>query len=104
MRAPRSTRCTSPADFLQGARHTVRRRTATMQAVQRSRRVLLPLENPELGSDAAAEHVGLRLDKSNDGVDAGQPGIFPSTTERDAAERPIFPPLDRALIRAMAPK
>jgi DDE superfamily endonuclease len=43
-----------------------------------------------------------RLDKSNAGVDAGHPGTFPSRTERDAAERPIFPPLDRALIRAMA--
>jgi DDE superfamily endonuclease len=45
---------------------------------------------------------GCRLDKSNAGVAAGQPGIFPSRTEPDEAERPIFPPLDRAVIRAMA--
>jgi DDE superfamily endonuclease len=45
---------------------------------------------------------GCHLDKSNAGVDAGQPGIFRLRTEQDAAERPIFPPLDQALIRAMA--
>jgi hypothetical protein len=45
---------------------------------------------------------GCRLDKSNAGGAAGRPGISPSRTERDGAGRPIFPPLDRALIRAMA--
>jgi len=42
------------------------------------------------------------LDKSNAGVDTERPGIFRSRTDQDAAQRPIFPPLDRALIRAMA--
>jgi hypothetical protein len=45
---------------------------------------------------------GCHPGKSNAGVDAGQPGTSRSKTEQDGAERPIFPPLDRALIRALA--
>jgi Homeodomain-like domain len=61
MRGPRPTVCTFPEDFLQEARDTVRRRTASVQAVQRSRLVLLLHERPELCNEAAAEHVGLSL-------------------------------------------
>ncbi len=45
---------------------------------------------------------GFRLDKSNAGDNAGQRAIVPSTTWPDAAVRPFSPPLDRALVRAMA--
>ena len=41
MRGPSPAVCTFPAEFLQEARATVRRRTATVQAVQRFRLALL---------------------------------------------------------------
>jgi hypothetical protein len=42
------------------------------------------------------------LDKCNVGEGAGPPEISPSTIILDVAERPLFPPLDQALIQAMA--
>jgi DDE superfamily endonuclease len=42
------------------------------------------------------------LDKSNVGEVAGQPAISPSKIILVVAERPLFPPLDQALIQAMA--
>jgi len=45
---------------------------------------------------------GCRRGKSNAGESVGQREIFPSRINRDAAESRIFPPLDRALVQAMA--
>lgn len=42
------------------------------------------------------------LDKYNVGEVAGPQAISPSKISLDAAERPLFPPLDQALIQAMA--
>jgi hypothetical protein len=42
------------------------------------------------------------LDKYNVGEVAGPPGISPSKITLAVAERPLFPPLDQALIQAMA--
>ena len=42
------------------------------------------------------------LGKFNAGEVAGQSAISPRKIVRDAAERPLFPPLDQALIHAMA--
>ena len=42
------------------------------------------------------------LGKFNAGEVAGQSAISPRKIVRDAAERPLFPPLDQALIQAMA--
>jgi hypothetical protein len=42
------------------------------------------------------------LDKSSGGEVAGPPAISPSKIIRVVAERPLFPPLDQALIQAMA--
>ena len=43
-----------------------------------------------------------RLGKPSGGALAGLPAIFRSKTMGDGAERPLFPPLDQALILAMA--
>lgn len=41
-------------------------------------------------------------DRCNDGVAGGQRVIFPSKITQDGAARPIFPPLDHALVKASA--
>jgi hypothetical protein len=59
MRGPRPASCTFPQEFLQEARDTVRRRTASVQAVQRFRLVLLLQDEPTLANEAAAQRIGL---------------------------------------------
>jgi len=59
MRGPRPASCTFPEGFLQEARDVVRRRTASVQSVQRFRLVLLLDEDPTLANEAAARRVGL---------------------------------------------
>ncbi len=102
MPGPMPALCTFPDDFVQEALDTVSRRTVAVQTVQRFRLVLLLHEQPSLGNDEAAESVGLSLDRYNVGEVAGPPAISPSKIMRAAAERPLFPPLDQALIQAMA--
>ena len=59
MRGPRPVPCTFPDWFLQDAINTVRRRTASVQDVQRFRLVLLLQERPSISHEDAAEIVGL---------------------------------------------
>jgi hypothetical protein len=59
MRGPRPVPCIFPEGFLQGAISTVRRRTASVQDVQRFRLVLLLHESPSISHEQAAETVGL---------------------------------------------
>jgi hypothetical protein len=59
MRGPRPAPCTFPQKFLQEARDTVRRRTASVQAVQRCRLVLLLHEQPLLAHEEVAQRLGL---------------------------------------------
>src|ERR1035441_3584706 len=59
MPGPRPALCTFPAEFLQEAHDTVRRRTVAVQTVQRFRLVLLLHEHPSLTSDEAAAVVSL---------------------------------------------
>jgi hypothetical protein len=59
VRGPRPTPCNFPEDFLQEARATVRRRTAAVRDLQRSRLVLYLHEHPSLSPDDAARCVGL---------------------------------------------
>ncbi len=101
MPGPRPALCTFPDDFLQEAIDTVGRRTVAVQTVQRFRLVLLFHERPSLGNDEAAAAV-CPLDKYNVGEVVGPPAISPSKIILAAAERPLFPPLDQALIQAMA--
>ena len=87
--------CKRPCD-------TVSRRTVAVQTVQRFRLVLLLHEQPSLGNDEAARWSVCPLDKYNVGEVAGQRAISPSKIILAVAERPLFPPLDQALIQAMA--
>jgi transposase len=59
MRGPRPASCTFPEEFLQEARNTVRRRTASVRSVQRFRLALLLRDEPWLCTEAAAQRVGL---------------------------------------------
>ena len=68
MRGPSPAACTFSAEFLQEARDTVKRRTATMQAVQRFRLALLLHEvkkqsdKIEAAADAIGDAILSRLD------------------------------------------
>ena len=59
MRGPRPVPCIFPERFLQEALATVRRRTASVQEVQRFRLVLLLHQWPSLSNEEAAKNVGL---------------------------------------------
>jgi hypothetical protein len=59
MPGPSHARCTFPEEFLQEALDTVRRRTVSVQAVQRFRLVLLLQEQPTVTNQVAAELIGL---------------------------------------------
>src|SRR6185312_12036854 len=61
MPGPKPASCNFPDHFLQVAADTVRRRTVSMQAVQRFLLVLLLHEQPSLASEAAARRVGLSV-------------------------------------------
>jgi hypothetical protein len=59
MRGPRPALCTFPEEFLQAARDTVRRRTASVQSVQRFQLALLLHDKPSMATEVAAQRVGL---------------------------------------------
>ena len=59
MRGPRPVPCIFPEAFLQAAMDTVRRRTASVQDVQRFRLVLLLHDRPNISHDDAAQTIGL---------------------------------------------
>lgn len=59
MRGPRPVPCIFPKGFLQVALATVRRRTASVQDVQRFRLVLLLHQWPSLSHEEVAKIVGL---------------------------------------------
>lgn len=59
MRGPRPQTSTFPAGFLQQARDTVRRRTASVQSVQRGRLALLLHEHSDIDNGSAAARSGL---------------------------------------------
>jgi hypothetical protein len=59
MPGPRPRSCTFPADFLQEASDTVRRRTVAIQTVQRFRLVLLLEQHPSLSNEEAGRIVDL---------------------------------------------
>jgi hypothetical protein len=61
MRGPRPASCRFSDEFLQEARDTVRRRTASVQAVQRFRLVLLLHDQPTRTNENAAQEVGMSV-------------------------------------------
>jgi hypothetical protein len=59
MPGPLPARCNFPADFLQAARDSIRRRTVAVQVAERCRLVLLLHEQPGVANEDAAQAVGL---------------------------------------------
>ena len=92
MPGPVPTCCTFPDDFLQDARDTVRRRTATVQVVQRYRLVLLLQGQPRLRNEDAAEAVGLSLRQVQRWRSRWASGDFSIEDQPGRGRKPAFPP------------
>ena len=105
MRGPRAASCIFPERFLQEARQTVRQRTALWQDVQRFRLVLLLHENPGIGNEFAGKQVGLSARQRNEALDVDAlvgRRLYGKRPGRAKVERPLFPPMDRAIVVAIA--
>ena len=103
MPGPTPALCTFPEVFVQEARDTIRRRTVAVQTVQRFRLVLLLHEHPSLTNDEAAAVVDLSARQVQRWRSRWAGGDF-SVDDRSGRGRKatFFPPLDQALIQAMA--
>ncbi len=103
MPGPRPALCTFPDDFLQEAVDIVHRRTVAFQTVQRFRLVLLLHEQPlPWETTRRPRWWACPLGKYNVGEVVGRQAISPPKIVLVVAERLLFPPLDEALIQAMA--
>jgi transposase len=102
MPGPVPALCTFPEDFVQEAVATVRRRTATVQTVQRFRLVLLLHEQPSLTNDEAASVVGLSARQVQRWRSRWAAGDFSIDDRSGRGRKPAFSPLDQALVQAMA--
>jgi hypothetical protein len=92
MRGPSPTVCTFPDAFLQQARATVRRRTATVQAVQRYRLALLLHEQPALNNEGAAQQVGLSARQVQRWRQRWSAGEFSIADRAGRGRKPRFSP------------
>jgi hypothetical protein len=92
MRGPKPASCTFPEDFLQVARDTVRRRTASVQTVQRFRLILLLHEEPTLANDAAAQRVGLSARQVQRWRQRWAGGDFSIADRAGRGRKPAFSP------------
>jgi len=77
---------------LQEARETVRRRTAAVQDVQRSRLVLLLHEHPDCNPDDAAASVGLSARQVQRWRQRWVAGDFSIEDEKGRGRKPTFSP------------
>lgn len=92
MSGPRPTPCTFPEEFLQEARDTVRRRTVSVQAVQRFRLVLLLNEQPTLANEAAAQPLGLSARQVQRWRQRWAGGDFSIADRPGRGRKPVFSP------------
>ena len=102
MPGPRPAPCTFPDGFMQVAQDTVRRRTVAVQVVQRFRLALLLHEQPDMTNDQAAKEVGLSARQVRRWRSRWAAGDFSIEDQPGRGASPFFPPLDQALIQAMA--
>ena len=102
MPGPSPVPCTFPDDFVQVALDKVRRRTVPVQVVQRFRLVLLLHEQPDMNNDKAAKEVGLSARQVQRWRSRWADGDFSIEDQPGRGRKPVFPPLDQALIQAMA--
>ena len=92
MPGPVPARCNFPDGFVQDARDTVRRRTATVQVVQRYRLVLLLHGRPNLRNEDAAEAVGLSLRQVQRWRGRWASGDFSIDDRPGRGRKPLFSP------------
>jgi hypothetical protein len=92
MRGPRPIPCIFPQRFLQDARATVRRRTAAIRDVQRSRLVLLLHEHPEWSPEVAARSIGLSARQVQRWRQRWLAGEFSIDDEKGRGRKPTFSP------------
>ena len=92
MRGPRPIPCIFPEYFLQEARETVRRRTAAVQDVQRSRLVLVLHAHSDWGPEEAAQLVGLSARQVQRWRRRWVAGDFSIEDETGRGRKPTFSP------------
>jgi hypothetical protein len=92
MRGPRPAACTFSEEFLQEARDTVRRRTASVQSVQRFRLALLLHDEPSLATEAAAQRVGLSARQVQRWRQRWAGGDFSTADRTGRGRKPAFSP------------
>ena len=102
MPGPSPAPCTFPEDFVQVALDTVRRRTVAVQVVQRFRLALLLHEQPDMKNEEAGKEVGLSARQVQRWRSRWAAGDFSIEDQAGRGASPLFPPLDQALIEAMA--
>ena len=102
MPGPTPALCTFPEVFVQEARDTIRRRTVAVQTVQRFRLVLLLHEHPSLTADEAAAVVDMSPRQVQRWRSRWAGGDFSIDDRSGRGRKATFPPLDQALIQAMA--
>lgn len=92
MPGPKPALCSFPDYFLQVARDTVHRRTASVQSVQRYRLVLLLNEQPFIGSGEAARRVGLSVRQVQRWRSRWAGGDFSIEDQPGRGRKPFFSP------------
>src|SRR5262249_34217260 len=91
-----------PAAFLDHARALVRRRAIPFQPRQRAQLACALAECPSLSHAEAAAYCRMQPDTVRKWRRRRAAGASPSTTGPAEGASPPFPPLDRAVIKALA--
>ena len=92
MPGPSPVPCTFPDDIVQVPPHTVRRRTAQVQVVQRYRLVLLLHEQPDVKNDKAAKEVGLSVRQVQRWRSRWAASDFSIEDQPGRGRKPVFSP------------
>ena len=91
-----------PEDFLRQARFEVRRKTASHQSVQRYQLALLLHEAPHLGHEVAGQCGGLSGRQVRRWRQRWAAGDFAVADASGRGRKAHFPPLDQAVVKAVA--
>lgn len=97
MRGPRPAPCIFPEWFLQEARAIVRRRSAAVRDVQRSRLVLFWHEDPDRSAEEAARCVGLSMRQVQRWRQRWVAHDFSIDDKKGRGSKPTFSPLGPSL-------
>ena len=97
MRGPRPAPCIFPEYFLQEARVTVRRRSAPLRDLQRSRLILFWHEHPERSAEEAARCVGLSMRQAQRWRQRWVTEEFSIDDKKGRGPKPTFSPMGSSL-------